>query len=222
MKTLIAFGCSFTYGDELLDPCLFGKEKVCSLQNEHYRLANSYPGLVAAHYGFDLLNTAFPGASLESMRWTLDWLINKSEYNIDDCILLVGHTQAHRQSWYDPDRIDQKLSWNHHAHGSWLKEPGDDIEWYKLQQLWLKKSYAREWEEYNLRQTVQLFENVKLKYNIPVIQFKVFNNEPAADVLDFTFETIAGDNLAKNGHPNETGHRLFAKHLINYIDSVTI
>ena len=224
MKTLVAFGCSFTYGDELVDPNLPTDNKY--FQNEPYRLANSYPGRIAEHYNLQLLNTAFPGASLESMRWTLDWLLNKSEYDINDCMLIVGHTQAHRHSWFDPE-IDVNAPgwlypWNQHKHGSWLKEPGDDLDWYNLQRLWMKKSLDFQWEEYNLRQTVQIFEGIKLKYNIPVVQFKVFDDEPAVDLPEFTFQQIAGDNLAKNGHPNEKGHQLFAEHLINYMDSVKI
>lgn len=219
MKYLIAFGCSFTYGDELLDPALVGKEECCARQNDDYRNAHSYPGILAQHYGLELVNLAINGGSLESERWTLDWLLNKSDIDIRECMLVAGHTQAHRTSWYNPEMQE---SFNNHANGSWLKEPGNDLDWYNLQQLWIKKSLDPVWEEYNLRQTVMLFDYVHLKYSIPVIQFKVFDQEPNTDLPDFTFQNIAGNNLKEHGHPNEKGHQLFAKHLINYIDSAII
>jgi hypothetical protein len=220
MKYLISFGCSFTYGDELLDPALVGKEDCCVSQNDDYRNSHSYPGILARHYGLELVNLAINGGSLESERWTLDWLLNKSDIDIQECMLIAGHTQAYRNSWYDPE---SQGSSNNLANGTWLVEPGVDPEWHKLQQLWIKKSLDPVWEKYNLRQTVMLFDYVCLKYSIPVVQFKAFENEPdVAELPNFTFERIAGSNLKPHGHPDEKGHQLFANHLINYIDRVIL
>jgi hypothetical protein len=221
MKYLIAFGCSFTYGDELLDPALVGKEDCCARQNDDYRNSHSYPGILARHYGLELINTAFPGASLESERYALDWLLHKTEIDITECMIIAGHTQAHRMSWYDPDFDDG--GFNALTHSAWHKTPERDSEWFNLSQLWYKKSHACPWEEYSLRQTNRLFNSVKWEQGIPVIQFKAFDNEPTvADLPDFTFQSIAGNNLKPHGHPDEKGHQLFADHLINYIDRVIL
>ena len=81
IKRVIAFGDSWTFGDELVDPQFRGTDihdwefRDHYDSNKPYRLANGYAGKVAAHYGCELENLAFPGASLESMRWTLQWLL---------------------------------------------------------------------------------------------------------------------------------------------------
>jgi hypothetical protein len=221
MKYLIAFGCSFTYGDELIDPALEGKVDFCDSQNDAYRNSHNYPGILAKYYGLELINTGFPGGSLESERYALDWLIHKKRINLAECMIVAGHTQAHRTSWYDR-KID-KGGFNAQTHSAWHKTPDLDQKWFDLTQLWYKKSYDWAWEEYNLRQTVRLFNSVKWEQGIPVIQFKAFDNEPTvADLPDFTFQSIAGKNLKPHGHPDEKGHQLFANHLINYIDRVIL
>ena len=70
-KTLIAFGCSFTYGDELVDPNI--TEPCISNLNDNYRNSHCYAGIVSDYYGLNFINTAFPGGSLESMRYALYW-----------------------------------------------------------------------------------------------------------------------------------------------------
>ena len=79
IKRIIAFGDSWTFGDELMDPQFDGWPDGGMLdhydENKQYRLSHCYAGLVANHYGVELHNMAFPGSSLESMRWTLQWLI---------------------------------------------------------------------------------------------------------------------------------------------------
>ena len=79
IKRVIAFGCSWTYGDELIDPQFRHLDETEFRdhydENKPWRLANCYAGLVADHYGLELENCAFPGSSLESMRWTMNWMM---------------------------------------------------------------------------------------------------------------------------------------------------
>lgn len=232
---LVAFGCSYTYGDELINPAIKSANSNahgCDTENTKYRLDHCFAGLVANHFGLELDNMAFPGGSLESMRWNLMWYLKSGAPK--DVIFLVGLTEATRISWYNPDYSTSitNPSWNRHVHGTWLKQPNPDVDpnWYTLQKTWLAMSYHRDWAEFNFSQTINLFDQSQSRYGIPVIQFNVLNNNyaPTCPSLFYprtNFKEILlakqkefGENyFAPGGHPNEQGHQIIADHLIEHI-----
>jgi hypothetical protein len=217
IDTLIAFGCSFTYGDELLDPNIKPGEPCNSRHNDDYRNSHCYAGIVAEHFGLDFVNTAFPGGSLESIRYALYWA--EKNYNLENTVLLAGITQAHRMSYFDQDLSG--IPWNKHRHSTWLK--GDTItEWGKLNQSWYKLCFCNEWEKFNLYQTVKTFEGA----NASTVLLPVFKNEPDFESkckADFVLEKELDKNhCAPNGHPNESGHQKIAIRLIEYINSAKL
>ena len=66
MKTLLAFGCSWTYGDELRDPVL-KPWQACSIEeNDNYRNSNCFGGLIAQHYNMQFVNMATQVAVLKA------------------------------------------------------------------------------------------------------------------------------------------------------------
>ena len=237
IRKVVCFGCSWTYGDELIAP-EFRHLSDSDFRdhydnNRSYRLANCYTGLVARHYGLEQDNMAFPGSSLESMRWNLMWYLRNNQSR-DDVLFLVGLTDATRQSWFNPlHEISMKdPQWNRHMHGTWLLEPNPDIDhnWFRLQQSWLGMSYHRDWAEFNFQQTINLFDQANTGYGIPVIQFSVLENRwgvnvPSLvysgtnfrDILVHKTKELAMQPFAKGGHPNEQGHRIIADHLIEHI-----
>ena len=237
IKRIIAFGDSWTYGDELLDP-QFGSHPDNGMldhydENKKYRLDHCYAGCVANHYGLELENMAFPGSSLESMRWTLQWLL-KNGQDLQDTLWLVGLTDSSRQSWFNPlHKVSMKdPPWNRHMHGTWLTQPNSDIDenWFKLQKLWLGMSYHREWSEYNFQQTINLFDHAQHTTGATVIQFSVLENKwpvnvptlmyPGLnwrDILRDKQKSEGTDLFAAKGHPNEKGHESISKHLIEHI-----
>ena len=214
-KTLIAFGCSFTYGDELLDPNIKPGELCNSRYNDKYRNSHCYAGIVAKHYDLNFLNTAFPGGSLESMRYALHWVCEN--YNLSDTVLIAGLTQSHRNSYFDADLNDPP--WNRFRHSTWLKDQTQDP-WNQLNHSWIKMCSHSDWDYFNLQQTVGYFENCD------AIMLPVYSDEPtfsSANKTDFVLQDILDDiDYAPGGHPNESGHSKIANRLINYIDSVTI
>jgi len=237
IKRVIAFGDSWTFGDELMDPQFDGWPDGGMLdhydENKQYRLNHCYAGLVANHYGVELDNMAFPGSSLESMRWTLQWLI-KNGQDLQDTLWLVGLTDSSRHSWFNPlHEISEKdPPWNRHMHGTWLLQPNPDIDdnWFKLQKLWLGMSYHREWSEFNFQQTVNLFDHAASTTGATVLQFSVLeNNWPVRvptllyggmnwrDILKDKKKSEGVEPFAKKGHPNEKGHEIISKHLIEHI-----
>lgn len=239
---LVAFGCSWTFGDELIDPHLaeieadnlkkYGHIKDHHDANAPYRLDHCYAGLVAKHYGLELHNMAFPGSSLESMRWNLMWYLKGGMPK--DVLFLVGLTDASRTSWFNPNHYISKKDppWNRHMHGTWLTQPNPDIDdnWFTLQRTWLGMSYHKDWAEFNFAQTINLFDQAQSRYGIPVIQFNVLTNNyapscptliyPGTDfraILNAKQKEFGKTYFASGGHPNEQGHRIVADHLIEHI-----
>ena len=238
IKRVIAFGDSWTFGDELVDPQFrdLNEDEFRDHYDENrpWRLANCYAGRVANHFDIELENLAFPGSSLESMRWTLDWLLNNSGQDLQDTLWLVGLTDSSRQSWFNPlhDISMRDPGWNRHMHGTWLTQPNPDIDdnWFKLQKLWLGMSYHREWSGYNFRQTVNLFDYAAIKTGAKLIQFSVLENNWATqsptllypsmnwrDILRDKKKSEGVEPFASGGHPNEKGHEIISKHLIEHI-----
>lgn len=240
IKKLVAFGCSWTFGDELVNPDLLTDSSIEDKSridhhhlNDSYRLDHCYAGRVAKHYGLELVNIAFPGSSLESMRWNLMWYLNNQP--LDDVIFLAGLTDATRQSWYNPyhDVRSKDPQWNRHMHGTWLLQPNPDIDdnWFTLQKLWLGMSYHKEWAQFNFQQTINLFDYAQTGHNIPVVQISMLNNNaysgrvpsliyPGAnfkDILVHKRKEFDVEVFAKGGHPNEKGHQIIADHLIEHI-----
>jgi len=235
IKRIIAFGDSWTFGDELVDPQLQGTDfRDHDDSNKLYRLANGYAGKVAAHYGCELENLAFPGASLESMRWTLQWLLKNYGDTLADTLWLVGHTDSSRQSWFNPLHTTGLTDppWNRHMHGTWLAQPNPDIDdnWFKLQKLWLGMSYHRDWSEFNFQQSINAFEHAGYTTGATVLQFSVLeNNFPGVNTDSLLYPGMNwrailtskikdhGNLFAKGGHPNEKGHEIISNHLIEHI-----
>ena len=242
IKRVIAFGCSWTYGDELVDPQFRHLDETEFRdhydENKPWRLANCYAGLVADHYGLELENCAFPGSSLESMRWTMNWMM-QTRNDLEDTLWLVGLTNATRISWFNPlHQVSQKdPPWNRHLHSTWLTQPNPDIDdnWFQLQKLWLGMSYHREWADYNHKMTVNLFDYAQQRTGATVIQFNVlpnnyqttaptllYNNSSWQEILNTKRKELKIEPFASGGHPNEKGHEIISKHLLEHIKYANI
>jgi len=217
IDTLIAFGCSFTYGDELLDPNIGHGQPCNSKQNETYRNSHCYAGLIAKHYNFKFINTAFPGGSLESMRYALYWTSNN--YNLKNVLCVAGLTQAHRNSYFDENLNDPP--WNRFRHSTWLKNDTTTA-WGKLNQSWLTLSKCNEWQQFNLYQTVKMFES----FSPNIVLLPVFRDESSftsdAKTKFILEDVLSCEDFARYGHPNESGHQKVANRLIEHIDSVKL
>ena len=215
IKTLVAFGCSFTYGDELLDPNIKPGEPCNSRYNDDYRNRHCYAGIVADHYGLNFVNTAFPGGSLESMRYALHWVTNN--FDLSEAILVAGITQSHRNSYFDESL--KGLPWNRFQHSTWLKE-NNNTEWHKLNRIWYKLCYSEDWKKFNLDVTVKYFDSTN------ALLIPVYKNEidfHSKNKLDFILEDLLSESdFAPFGHPNESGHQKVANRLIEYIDNVKL
>ena len=173
------------------------------------------------------------------MRWTVDWLLNNNGQDLQDSLWLVGLTDSSRQSWFNPlHEVGRKdPPWNRHMHGTWLTQPNPDIDdnWFELQKLWLVMSYHREWSEYNYRQTINLFDYAANKVGATLLQFSVLGNNwktqsptllyPGMNwrsILQNKQKELSTELFADKGHPNEKGHEIISKHLIEHIKYANI
>lgn len=209
---LVAFGDSWTYGDEL----------VASKDLESYRLSHSFPGLVAQHYDLIVENHGKPGASLQSMIWDFQSWISQGK-NLNSSICLFGLTQPMRTSWYNNAS-------GQYEHSIRLFNQPVKNDFYELNKLWATNSactwlYAKQYET-----AVYLFAGLCQRFSIPSIQFNIFPNRypilrnPVIDPDQSMKEKLLSlqetnkQQLMLEHHPNELGHGYIAQYLIEHIN----
>lgn len=125
-KVMYAVGDSFTFGDELLDSvrktnCVLVNtgqnqfnlevlnhihQKSPTLHDEIIKLKNSmtYGGMVAEHYGYEFINYAQPGSSMESILlqiWFAMEDMKEKGLERKDCFIIVGMTTPLRKQLID-------------------------------------------------------------------------------------------------------------------------
>ena len=101
---LIGFGCSFTYGSELIDPNIDEWDRHHS--NTAYRERHCWLGELADRLDIDYVNLAEPGASNYSIQEKFASYIHNAEDNV---IICVGWTNHLRNSWWS----DREQRWIH-------------------------------------------------------------------------------------------------------------
>lgn len=237
IKKLVCFGCSWTFGSELIAPELVSgdlNQAEYATENQTYRRTHSYPGLIANAFDLELVDLSFPGSSLESMRWNFLWWCKQQAY-LGDSLLLVGLTDSTRQSWYNPThkKSDRNTFQNSHVHSAWLTQENVNIEkyWYDLQKLWVSASFSLAWAEYNFAQTIMLFDYARIQFQLPVVQVNMLPNPYTTSVPSLLYPRLSFKEIldqrqtsseqalfAQGGHPNENGHKIIADFLIEHVN----
>ena len=242
-RKIVGFGDSWMWGDELLDSDLLNEHSdahPCWVQNTAYRERHCFLGLLAQHYGVPCENFGIPGGSLQSEIWTLLWWL-EHEPNPGECLVLVGHTDADRMSWYNHDHVSYSNDppWNKFVHTAWTEATDDVVspEWKALSKHFIGMVSGPEFNYLNWLQTVTMFDGVASRYQIPMLQFQVapIQNRksfstliwPEQDLVTYFFrrpENMHGRRAlwCQNGHPNEKGHELIRDMLISEIDRVIL
>ena len=111
IKNIVSFGCSWPHGLELVDPQL--KENGLSPDdpaNDTYRLLNSYPGLIASHYGWTLddrtkVDTRLPDTLLDFS----DWLQTSTIGEQMQSLVLIGLTHESGSDTKQEDDTFEKV-----------------------------------------------------------------------------------------------------------------
>lgn len=229
ISTVVAFGCSMTWGSELRDPTMANLTADEDPRNNSYRLANSFPGIIASHYNLALENLAGPSHSVQSMIWNFEWWLDNIGQP-ENCLLLFGLTEPRRITWWDEHRSSGREPWHHYIQSNWLENPDSGPtydRWYDLHKTWrAASSEALHTKQY--QSAVYLFSGTCERLKIPYVQINMFSDMPK-----IPFSTVVnghnglevclkGDKTnvkhLLNGHPDEKGHKIIANYLIEHID----
>ena len=229
---LAVFGDSWTWGDELVDP-KYPERDCCDEGNDQYRLSHCFSGSIAEHYGWEYENYGHPGASLQSTVWTFLWWLQQ-DIKHEDYVVLVGLTSADRQSWYNPDHVSYSNDppWNKYIHSSWIHFGSSVVpeEWRKLGKDYMTLSQCDELSIFNYQQAVYFFDGIAKTKNLRLAQFNFYRQLaqinantlwwPEQNMQDYLYALPEARQIHAPGHhPNEKGHQIISKRLINQIDS---
>ncbi len=218
---LVGFGCSFTYGSELMDPELEESWDRHYL-NKPYREKYSWLGQLAELLGYEFDNYGSPsGSNLSIQESFADWFDNRSPDNTD--IVCVAWTNHLRHSWWS----DDEQRW---IHDGFIRYNNEKL-FHASFKEWLTLSYNRCKQE---TQHAKLFVNsVCQANNIKIIQFNALPNvnnihkldnfhqgdQNMQNVLRNESKSLEKNFLAAGEHPNEAGHKHYAKMLHSWIEA---
>jgi lysophospholipase L1-like esterase len=208
---LVGFGCSFTYGTELINPDMDPNDHWA---NARYRERNVWLGQLAELLGATWNNLAEPANSNYAIQYQFaDWF-NNNRNPSESVVVCVAWTALPRFSWLDDTwthngtvRDDQKFL---HSRKDWITSNVDHIYW---------------------TDAAKLFVNSVCKlHNIPILQFNALGVHKTASYDNYfldglTMQSVLKDaqksddrlNLfASGGHPNEAGHEYFTIRLHDF------
>jgi len=208
---LVGFGCSFTYGSELVNPELDFQGAEFHRRNTRYRESNVWLGQLAKRLNATWDNRAEPANSNYAIQYQFaDWF-NNNRNPSERVAVCVAWTDITRFSWLDDTwthngtvRNDEKFL---HSRKDWITSDVDHNYW---------------------TDAAKLFVNSVCKLNnIPILQFNAIGvhsttNYPGYFVDGSTMENILKQAqleddrkqlFASGGHPNEAGHFWFTKRL---------
>lgn len=233
-KKIVGFGDSWMWGDELMDPQYLDHEHAHPTLhlNTPYRESHCFLGLLSKHYGVPCENFGIPGGSLQSEIWTLLWWLDH-EHRPEDCLIVVGHTEGSRMTFYDPEHVSYSNDppWNKFVHSAWVHAGADSVprDWSDMIKRYMVLSESPALSAWNYKQALLTFDGVAARLGMPMIQFDVADplvdySVPTKILHGFDFCTWLRRHpeeqtlSAPMGHPNEKGHVVMAEMLQIQID----
>jgi hypothetical protein len=231
-KKIVGFGDSWMWGDELLDPQLIDHPQAHPVlhQNTPYRESHCFLGLLGKHYNVPTENFGFPGGSMQSAVWCYLWWL-ENEPNPEECLVLVGHTDAARTSFYNPNHTSYTNDppWHRFVHSSWIHAGTTAVqdEWHDMVKRYFVLTDCPQLTQLNYRQNVLFWDRpnvVQFCTQLPPLVAQAKNLLwPDRNVGDLVRrESNSREYFASGGHPNEKGHEVITKHLISHIDHVIL
>jgi hypothetical protein len=231
---IVGFGDSWMWGDELLDPALHDHPRVhpVLVENTQYRESRCFLGLLGQHYSVPVENFGIAGGSLQSAIWCYLWWLNNS-VDVENTLVLVGHTDAGRQSFYNPQHMTYSNDppWNKFVHSSWVHSGNSSAtsEWNNMVKSHMVLTDCVEFEKLNYQQAVLFFDGQAATRHGNLLQFCVARPPmvlaaPSLMWPDQAVGAFLSGNLHQkpHGHPNESGHVVIRDHLIKQIEDVIL
>lgn len=237
-EKIVAFGDSFVWGDELLDPALVTHKHAHSvlIENTAYREGHAFAGQIGQHYGVPVENFGWPGGSLQSTIWTYLWWVEHESLPLDRCLVLIGLTDGNRHSFYNPNHVSYANDppWNRFMHSSWIHSGASTVgpEWAEMGRRYMALTDCAELIRLNWLQAL-LFFHGQVPKHAGLLQFKTISGETVRressllwpdQALQTFFDHLPDRSqyLCPMRHPNERGHRMIADRLIAEIDRVIL
>jgi hypothetical protein len=235
-KKIVGFGDSWIWGDELIDPQLRHRDDAhpVLIENVEYREDNCFLGLLGQHYGVPVENFGIPGGSQQSAMWTYLWWLEHEILDPKECLILIGHTESNRVTFYNPRHISYSNDppWNKFVHSAWIHcgNSDTDQDWVNMVKLHMVLTDSIASRELTYRQSVTFFEGQYYKFGGNVLQFNIMEPELLITATGLIWNNSGLRNLVRNQpallapqeHPNEQGHLVIRDHLINQIDRVIL
>ncbi len=224
------------WGDELFDPDLkdIKNPHPVMMENTLYRESHCFLGLLGKHYNVPTQNFGVAGGSLQSSLWTYLWWLEHEQLDPRECLILVGHTEGNRDTFYNPRHVSYANDppWNKFVHSAWIHSGATcfDSDWVTMVKANMVLTNCNELSNLAYRQSVLFFEGQNYKFQNNVIQFTTMGPSIHIDAKgllwpDSGLVSFVKDNpelLAPNKHPNEAGHAVIRDHLIPEIERVIL
>lgn len=235
-KKIVGFGDSWVWGDELLSPELREREDAhpVLIENVEYRESKCFLGLLGQHYNIPVENFGIPGGSQQSALWTYLWWLENEQLDPRECLILVGHTDSNRTSFYNPMHISYSNDppWNKFVHSAWVHSGSNANNelWVQMVKSNMVLTDCNELHKLTHRHSVIFFEGQYYKLGGNVLQFNIMEPSVTVDATGFVDSNLGlnalvnrrPELLAPMGHPNESGHEVIRDYLINQIESVIL
>lgn len=212
---LVGFGCSFTYGSELVDPDI---DPADHWANVRYRESNVWLGRLADKLDALFDNRSEPGNSNYAIQYQFaDWFNNYR--NPDEFVVVcVAWSELQRFSW-----LSERWSHNNFVSNPHLK---NEMWKYSNKEWTVNKVDHKYWTD-----AAKLFVNsVCNLHNIPILQFNALGEHATTRYENYFNDgnTMQGmlakaqqedsrlELFANGGHPNEAGHEYFTIRLHDF------
>ena len=205
---LVGFGCSFTYGSELVDSAI-GKEYHHA--NTRYRNEHVWLGQLAKRFDCEYDNLAEPANSnMAIAQQVANYFLNTRNPS-ESIVVCVAWTERTRFSWYDE-------SWTHNGFV--------EKDWSGSCKDWVIKSTSNSHDMWT--NNAKLMVNSICKaHSVPVLQFNALGRHSVSKYDNYFINGSSMDSVLKRaeqedprlnlfasgGHPNEQGHEYFTKRL---------
>ena len=204
---LVGFGCSFTYGSELVDPQI-GEDHHA---NTRYRNEHVWLGQLAKRFDCEYDNLAEPANSnMAIAQQVANYFLNIRNPN-ESIVICVAWSERTRFSWYDE-------SWTHNGFV--------EDEWNASCREWVIKSTNNSHDMWT--NNAKLMVNSVCKaHDVPILQFNALGRHDVKEYDNYFVNGSSMDSVLKRaeyeddrlnlfasgGHPNEQGHLYFTKRL---------
>ena len=235
-KKIVGFGDSWMWGDELFDPNLKDIENPhpVMMENTPYRESNCFLGLLGKHYGVPTENFGIPGGSQQSALWTYLWWLEHEKLDPSECLILVGHTESNRASFYNPrhESYANDPPWNKFVHSAWIHGGATCFasDWVNMVKANMALTDCRELGNLTYKQSILFFEGQNYKLGNNIIQFTTMGPTTPMEAHGLLWPEsglmalVRGrpELLAPDRHPNERGHEVIRDHLIPEIERVIL